>query len=78
MVHVFGSYEGSLYVLQGSIIIGLVAIFTSMLDSHTIQLWHMCLGHISEKGMNIRSKKGLLCNQSIGKLEFCEHYIFGK
>ena len=28
--------------------------------------------------MSILSKQGLLHGQKIGKLDFCEHYIFGK
>ena len=47
-------------------------------DSDVTRLWHMRLGHMSEKGMSILSKQGLLCNQKIGKLDFCEHCVFGK
>lgn len=32
---------------------------------------------MSEKRL-ILSKRGLLCGQSTGKLEFCEHCVFGK
>ncbi|XP_071913996.1 uncharacterized protein [Coffea arabica] len=38
----------------------------------------MRLGHMSEKGLGILSKRGLLCGQSTGSLEFCKHCIFGK
>ncbi|CAA6661169.1 unnamed protein product [Spirodela intermedia] len=38
----------------------------------------MRLGHMSEKGMNLLSNRGLLCWQSISKVEFCEHCILGK
>ena len=38
----------------------------------------MLLGHTSEIGMSILSKHGLLGDDKIGKLDFCEHYIYGK
>ena len=38
----------------------------------------MRLGHMSEIVMESLSKKGLLEGQNIGKLNFCEHFIFGK
>ena len=38
----------------------------------------MRLGHMSEKGMHLLSKQGSLGKHGIGKLEFCEHCIFGK
>jgi len=47
-------------------------------DSDTTRLWHMCLGHMSERGMTILSKRGLLCDQKTGSPDFCEHCVFGK
>ena len=38
----------------------------------------MRLGHMSENGMVELSKRGLLNGQSICKLKFYEHYVFGK
>jgi len=70
--------SGSLYVLQGSIVTGSTAMSSSMLDSNVIKLWHMRLGHMSNKGMAILSKRGLLCGQGTGKMEFCEHCALGK
>ena len=68
----------SLYVLQGSIVTSPVAVSSSLSDSDVTKLWHMRLGHMSDKGMTILSKRGLLCGQSTGKMEFCEHCILGK
>ncbi|GKA76891.1 retrovirus-related pol polyprotein from transposon TNT 1-94 [Tanacetum coccineum] len=42
------------------------------------KLWHMRLGHMSEKGMVILSKRGLLDKQKVASLEFCEHCVIGK
>ncbi|KAJ0097195.1 hypothetical protein Patl1_27299 [Pistacia atlantica] len=69
---------GTLYFLQGSTVIGSTTVINSSSDSDNTKLWHMRLGHMSEKGMAALSKRGLLCGQQIGKLEFCEHCVFGK
>ena len=69
---------GSLYILQGSVVTGSAAVSSSMPDNDVTKLWHMRLGHMSEKGMHLLSKQGILGNQGIDKLEFCEHCVFGK
>ncbi|KAK3023455.1 hypothetical protein RJ639_042667 [Escallonia herrerae] len=61
---------------KGSTVAG--ATTSSDIDSHTTKLWHMLLGHMSDKGMDVLSKQGLLGSKKIGKLDFCEHYVFGK
>uniref|UniRef100_A0A5B6YZI2 GAG-pre-integrase domain-containing protein n=1 Tax=Davidia involucrata TaxID=16924 RepID=A0A5B6YZI2_DAVIN len=38
----------------------------------------MRLGHMSERGMTELSKQGLLDGYKTGKLNFCEHCVFGK
>ena len=67
--------HAKLYVLEGSTIIGDAAITSSELDKTT--LWHLRLGHMSENGLTELSKRGLIDGR-IGKLEFCEHCVFGK
>ena len=47
-------------------------------DLDTTRLWYNQLGHMSERGLHLLSKQGLLCGQKIGKLDFCEYCIFGK
>ena len=70
---------GSLYVLHGSTMTGSVAVSSSpMSDSYVTKLWHMRLGHMSKKGLTLLSKRGLLCGQSTGKMDFSEHCVFGK
>lgn len=68
--------SGRLYILQGSTIIGTAAVSTTELN--TTKLWHMRLGHMSEKGLSMLSKRGFLCGQSTGKMDFCEHCVYGK
>ncbi|KAH7550154.1 hypothetical protein JRO89_XS13G0144400 [Xanthoceras sorbifolium] len=70
---------GKLYILKGSTVTGAAAVSTSSLsDSDVTRLWHMRLGHMSERGLSELSRRGLLCDQSTSKLDFCEHCIFGK
>nr|ABA91380.1 retrotransposon protein, putative, Ty1-copia subclass [Oryza sativa Japonica Group] len=70
-------YSGGDGILK--LILGNVAVVSdSLSNSDATNLWHMRLGHMSEIGLAELSKRGLLYGQSIGKLKFCEHCIFGK
>lgn len=74
-----GQHNGNLYVLQGSTVLGATTVSSSTDSNFDItHLWHTWLGHLSERGMTEFSKQGLLSGQRIGKLDFCEHYVFGK
>jgi len=75
-----GKRVGNLYFLQGSTVTGSVSIASSdpTSDVNVTKLWHMRLGHMSERGMTILSKRDLLCGQCTSSLEFCEHCVFGK
>ncbi|XP_060170465.1 uncharacterized mitochondrial protein AtMg00300-like [Lycium barbarum] len=73
-----GTRRGTLYYLQGSIMKGSVAVSNSLSDDDVTRLWHMRLGHMSEKDMTILSKRGLLGKTGMGKLYFCDHCVFGK
>nr|AAM08562.1 Putative retroelement [Oryza sativa Japonica Group]AAM10749.1 Putative retroelement [Oryza sativa Japonica Group] len=71
--------SANLYHLRGTTILGNVAaVSDSLSNSDATNLWHMRLGHMSEIGLAELSKRGLLDGQSIKKLKFCEHCIFGK
>lgn len=70
--------SGRLYVLWGSTFTRDAAADTpSLSDSDVTRLWHLRLGHMSENGMIVLSKRGLLDGQSISKL-FCEHCVLSK
>ncbi|KAJ4712638.1 Retrovirus-related Pol polyprotein from transposon TNT 1-94 [Melia azedarach] len=74
-----GVKRGTLYFLQGSTLSGSVAVASSEIDKDNMtKLWHMRLGHMSARGMQILSKWDLLCGHKVKDLEFCEHCIFGK
>ncbi|KAK3009127.1 hypothetical protein RJ639_013702 [Escallonia herrerae] len=79
LVMMKGLKQNSLYLLQGSTVTG-VAVTTlfSDIDSDTTKLWHMHLGHMSERGMDVLSKQSLLGSKKIEKLDFCEHCVFSK
>jgi len=39
--------------------------------------WHPCLGHISEKGMDILNKRELLGNHKVEPLQLYQHCVYG-
>ena len=41
-------------------------------------MWHMRLGHISERGLQELSKNKLLGGDKLEPLEFCEQCAYGK
>jgi len=66
----------SLYVLQGSTVTSFAAVVSPNKDN--TKLWHMRLGHMSEKRILILKKKDHLGNHCTGKVDFCKHCILGK
>lgn len=46
--------------------------------ANNTNLWHQRLGHISEKGLQVLSKKGLLNEDKIQTMELCEYCVLGK
>ena len=74
-----GVKRGTLYILQGSTLSGSAAVASSEVHKDDMtKLWHMRLGHMSERGMQILSKNDLLGGHKVKDLSFCEHCIFGK
>jgi hypothetical protein len=69
--------SAKLYVLRGSVLSGTVAA-VSHDDANKTNLWHKRLGHMSELGIAELIKRELLHDCSLGKMQFCEHCIFGK
>lgn len=52
LVVIKGKKVGNLYVLLGNTVTGGTAVFTSIDgDSDLTQLWHMCLGHMGDRGL---------------------------
>jgi hypothetical protein len=59
-----------LYFLLGSLLIGLIAVASSSQvdDDIMTTLWHMRLGHMSERGMAELSRRSLLGSRKTGSL----------
>jgi hypothetical protein len=71
--------SANLYRLRGTTITGDAAVISNSLStSDATNLWHMRLGHMSELGLPVLSKRSILDGRSISKLDFCEHCVFGK
>ncbi|GAA0159882.1 hypothetical protein LIER_16562 [Lithospermum erythrorhizon] len=72
---------GVLHVYNGSKVIlkGVKRVASSEVDKEDMtKLWHMRLGHMSERGMQILAKDNLLGRHEIKDLGFYEHCVFGK
>ena len=79
LVVIKGKLINGLYHLQGSTILGSANVSSTVdSDADSTQLLYMRLGHMSERGLTELSKRGLLCGQKKGKLDFCEHCVYGK
>jgi hypothetical protein len=69
--------SGNIYKLLGSTILGGVAAVSESEDDDTL-LWHMRLGHMSERGMRELHKRNLLAGIRSCKLDFCKYCVVGK
>ena len=79
MVVMKGKLQGGIYLLLGSTVNETVAILSfERTDDVTTRLWHMWLGHMSEKGMIILVGRGLLKGLKSCKLCFYENCVFEK
>ncbi|KAG6424147.1 hypothetical protein SASPL_114560 [Salvia splendens] len=71
--------RGTLYILKGSIVTGSADTASSEIPTESItKLWHMRLGHMGERGMQILSKRYFLFGHKVKNLDFCEHCVFWK
>ena len=74
-----GQLSRDIYTLMGTTCIDeFVVAIIPMVEEDITKLWHMRLRLMSQKGLEFLSKRGLLCGQSISKVEFCEHCVLGK
>ncbi|XP_047160823.1 uncharacterized mitochondrial protein AtMg00300-like [Vigna umbellata] len=67
-----GRRKNGLYILEGSTVIGHVSVASGKTEN-TARLWHLRMGHISEKGLEELEKQGLLLGDKLQKLDFCDH-----
>ena len=73
-----GVKDKSLYLLQGSTVIGMAATVAELGKNSSVSLWHKWLGHVSERGLHELEKQGLFGSEKLGGLDFCEHCVYGK
>ncbi|KAH9655560.1 Integrase catalytic domain-containing protein [Citrus sinensis] len=70
-----GVRKNGLYILVGS---SPVQGISASVTRDKTKLWHMRLAHISERGLKELSNQGLLGDDKVTSLEFCEKCVFGK
>ncbi|WJX64387.1 hypothetical protein P8452_49170 [Trifolium repens] len=72
-----GSKMNGLYILEGSTVISNACV-TSVENADITKLWHLRLGHVSERGLVELAKQGLLGKEKLNKLDFCDNCTLGK
>ncbi|PKU72470.1 Retrovirus-related Pol polyprotein from transposon TNT 1-94 [Dendrobium catenatum] len=77
MVIMKGVLVNNLYVLEGHTMKKSATNITSVPVDST-KLWHLRLGHVSQKGLEELSKQGLLRGDTVHNLEFYEECIYGR
>ena len=75
MVMARGPKIGTLYILKTTTEKSNVALAK---EEISLDLWHKCLGHMSEKGLKILAGKSLLPGLKSYNLDLCEHCIYGR
>ena len=67
---------GNIYRFLGTTVVGGV-VFVEFESNNTV-LWHICLGHMSERGMVELHKRNLLKGITTCKLDFYKYCVLGK
>uniref|UniRef100_A0A803QJ02 GAG-pre-integrase domain-containing protein n=1 Tax=Cannabis sativa TaxID=3483 RepID=A0A803QJ02_CANSA len=73
-----GRLYNGLYYFDGKTIQGNTFPVVSQDETNMIKLWHIKLGHVSERGFLELNKQGLFKKGSSGKLNFCEECVIDK
>ena len=76
MVIMKGNKNNGMYVMNGQTVIGEASITENGEDKS--KLWHLKLGHISEKGLKELEKKMVFGKDQLNSLGFCEDCILEK
>jgi len=69
-----GPKTGTLYTLKT--LIGKLDLAAITKEGNSADMWHKCLGHMSEKGLKILVDKNLLLGLKSYSLDLCEHCIY--
>ena len=79
LVTMKGTRKNNLYYYNGCTVTGsTAAALEKDVDSDSIRLWHMRLGHAGEKALSSLVNQGLLKGAKTCKLDFCEYCVLGK
>ena len=70
--------QGNLYMLIGETVQSGASHATMEANTDDTKLWHMRLGHMSEKGQNVLHTRGVLKDVKQCKLDLCKFCIMGK
>ena len=74
-----GIKKNGLYVLEGVYYAADDRTDSALVsDFNMTELWHLRLGHMSQKGIQILKQQGLLGNGPMAELKFCSTCILGK
>ncbi|KAH9750945.1 Integrase catalytic domain-containing protein [Citrus sinensis] len=76
MVIMKGIKQNGMYVMDGHTIVGEASVTDS--GGNISMMWHLRMGHMSERGLRELQKQGVFGNDQIGALGFCEDCILGK
>lgn len=76
MVIIKGTKLNGLYVLGGQTTIKEASVTEK--NEERSKIWHLRLGHISEKGLKELKKQGVFKNDKLGSLGLCEDCILRK
>ncbi|KAH9722896.1 Integrase catalytic domain-containing protein [Citrus sinensis] len=69
--------KNGVFILDGDVVNGEARM--SVADTiDKIKIWHLRLGHIGERGLKELEKQGVLGNEKLGNLDFCEDCVLGK
>ena len=72
-----GVKKQGLYTLEAEVASGSVDAASTKPLSNT-EIWHMRLGHVSERGMVELRKQNLLGGDKVENMKFCEPCVLGK
>ena len=73
-----GNLRNGIYYLEGKTISGNAATVIKSDNIDQTKLWHMRLGHVSERGLYELERQGILKGKLGKKLDFCENCVYGK
>ena len=73
-----GFKRSGLYILPVVCVAGFSGIVSCESDSEATEKWHLRLGHMSQKGLDILGQRGLFGKTRISTLNFCEPCVLAK